>query len=214
VPRTATAGVIALLGLLQLCPAALGDADPASDVLLGENVFYPYSPAVSARFQARLDAEVKAAHRARLPLKVALIDTPVDLGALPTLFGKPRQYAAFLDQEITFGRAKVPLLVVMPQGYGSAGLPVAASAAVASLPRPISRTSDGLARAASSAVRRIAAAAGHPLGRTRAGSAPGGGGSGSTVVLVIVVGVCVVLAAGILAVRRRRAVGPARARRS
>jgi hypothetical protein len=122
--RALTAGLAALLAAALLCPLAVGDADPASDVLLGENVFYPYSPQVSARLQATLNAQVAAAHRGHLPIKVALIATPVDLGALPTFFGKPRQYAAFLDQEISFG-GKVPLLVVMLAQ--AAGHPVAAA---------------------------------------------------------------------------------------
>ena len=32
-------------------PAALADGDPASDVLLGQSVFYPYSPPVAAGLQ-------------------------------------------------------------------------------------------------------------------------------------------------------------------
>jgi hypothetical protein len=40
------------LSLLTLAPAAaLADGDPASDVLLGENVFYPYQPAVTQQNQ-------------------------------------------------------------------------------------------------------------------------------------------------------------------
>ena len=38
--------------VVMLAPArASADGDPASDVLLGENVFYPYSPPVSAALQ-------------------------------------------------------------------------------------------------------------------------------------------------------------------
>ena len=193
---------------MPLTSAAWGDADPASDVLLGENVFYPYNPPVAASLQRTLGAATTAAHRARFPLKVALIDTPVDLGAIPTFFGKPRQYAAFLDQEISFG-ARLPLLVVMPDGYGTAGVSAAAGAAVASLPNPPGRTSDALAEAAVRAVSRLAAAAGHPIAGSGSGTAPGRtapGGSGGTVAvpLAILAGVCVALAAAILTVRRRR----------
>ena len=87
----------------MLVPAvALADGDPASDVLLGESVFYPYSPPVATGLQKTLNAETAAGTRAHFPIKVALIDTPVDLGAIPTLFGKPQQYADFLHQEISF----------------------------------------------------------------------------------------------------------------
>lgn len=200
--RALAAGAVALLAAALLCPIALGDADPASDVLLGENVFYPYSPQVSARLQATLNAQVAAAHKRHLPIKVALIATPVDLGALPTFFGKPRQYADFLDQEISFG-SKVPLLVVMPGGYGTANLPGASAAAVASLPRPAGTGANALAQAASEAVRRLAQASGHPIAGAAGGSA--GTGSGVAVPLAVLGGVCVALAGLIIYGRRRRA---------
>ena len=136
------------VALLAPPPATLADGDPASDVLIGENVFYPYSPAVSASLQKTLNAETAAANRAHFPLKVALIQSPVDLGAIPTLFGKPEQYAAFLDQEISFLNMKQLLLVVMPNGYGVQGLGQAATTAAASLSKPRSGQSDDLARAA------------------------------------------------------------------
>jgi hypothetical protein len=199
-----------LLGLL-LAPPALGDADPASDVLLGENVFYPYNPAVTRSLQARLNGIVNAAHKARFPIRVALIATPVDLGAVPTFFGKPRQYAAFLDQEISFG-GRVPLLVVMPDGYGSAGLSSGASDAVAALPRPTGATANALARAAVLAVASAAAVAGHSLAGSGASVTPG---SGRRLLFpaAVLAATCVALAAGILAVRRRRRRASGAARR-
>jgi hypothetical protein len=52
----------ALLTGVAIAPArALGDGDPASDVLLGENVFYPYTPPVSSALQKTLNAETAAA---------------------------------------------------------------------------------------------------------------------------------------------------------
>jgi len=111
----AAAAIVATI----LVPApALADGDPASDVLLGESVFYPYGPPVALGLQETLNAETEAARRTHFPIKVALIDTPADLGAIPTLFGKPQQYAALLHQEIgLFGITQL-LLVVMPNGYG------------------------------------------------------------------------------------------------
>ena len=94
------------LRVLIVCALALGatgalaraDGDPASDVLLGQSVFYPYQPAVSASLQKQLDAETAAAQKAKFPIKVALIGSPVDLGVIPDLFGQPQKYANFLDQ--------------------------------------------------------------------------------------------------------------------
>jgi MYXO-CTERM domain-containing protein len=191
---------------------ALADGDPASDVLLGENVFYPYSPAVSPSVQKSLNATTAAAKRAGFPIKVALIASPVDLGVIPDLFGKPQKYAAFLDQEISF-RGKQPLLVVMPAGYGVQGLSPKATSMVATLPKPTSGQGNALATAAESAVMKLADASGRPIsGASQNGSSSsssGGGGSSST--LVIILAVAAVIAAGALAaitLRRRRA-GPA-----
>ncbi len=198
-----------LFAAVLACAQARSDADPASDVLLSQNVFYPYNPPTSATLQGRLNGVVAAAHRAHFPLKVALIGTPFDLGAIPSFFGKPMQYAAFLDQEITFG-SKVPLLVVMPDGYGESGLPAAARSLIETLRRPAAG-SNGLALAAIAAVPRVAAASGYRL------SVSGGGGSssqGASTVLVVGLGaVCVALAAGIIAWRRRAPSRPT-ARRS
>ncbi len=120
--RRLTSLLIALLLAAALAPAgALADGDPASDVLLGQNVFYPYSPAVPGAVQAKLNAETAAAKRAGLPIKVALIGSPIDLGVIPELFGKPQSYADFLDKEISFQQVQ-PLLVVMAAGYGVQGL--------------------------------------------------------------------------------------------
>ena len=60
---------------------------------------------------------------------MALIASPTDLGAIPSLFAKPQRYANFLDVEISFFGGKQPLLVVMPNGYGVQGLGPAATAA-------------------------------------------------------------------------------------
>src|ERR1700757_240541 len=111
------------------------DGDPASDVLLGENVFSPYSPVVSPPVKQKLDAATTAAAKAGVPVKVALIAAPTDLGVIPQLFGQPQRYADFLEQEISF-QSKQHLLVVMAAGYGTQGLPPAATAAVGRLAPP------------------------------------------------------------------------------
>jgi hypothetical protein len=202
----------ALLAVIALAaPAALADGDPASDVLLGENVFYPYSPPTSASLQKTLNAETAAAKRSGLPIKVALIGSPVDLGVIPDLFGKPQKYADFLDQEISF-QTKQPLLVVMAAGYGEQGLGPAAARALGSLPKPAGRSSDALASAATVAVAKLADAAGHPIKGVPGvpGAAAGSGGSGGTTILLIALGAAAVATAGALVVVRRRHAAGAR----
>jgi hypothetical protein len=205
-PRVAVA--LALLAALLLAPAppAHADGDPASDVLLGTDVFFPYTP-VSHPAEVGLTravAELRAAHR---PLKVALIASPQDLGVIPQLFDHAQQYGAFLEREISFN-GPPELLVVMPAGYGTQNTPPAATQALAELPRPSGRSGTALALAATAAVSRIAAAEGHPLkgvSRTPAGAGSGGGnGSGTTVIVIVLVALAVITAGALTAVTLRR----------
>jgi hypothetical protein len=201
------------LSLLTLAPAAaLADGDPASDVLLGENVFYPYQPAVTQQNQKALNAETAAAKRSGFPIKVALIASPVDLGVIPDLFGKPQKYADFLDQEISF-RAKQPLLVVMKTGYGVQGLNAHATALAGALAKPASGNSNDLATAAKTAVTKLAEASGHPISSAAAsptGSHSSGGSSSSVIVIVLVVLAVAVAGAFAVITLRRRQTSPGR----
>jgi hypothetical protein len=196
------AGALALVALTGT--VALADGDPASDVLLGENVFYPYSPPVTASIQKSLNAEAAAARKAGFPLKVALIASPVDLGVIPDLFGKPQKYADFLDQEISF-QGKQKLLVVMPSGYGVQGVSAAAQRAVAALPRPAGKQSNDLARAATVAVAAVAKAEGHPL-KGFGGGGSSSGSSSTAIVVILALGAAAIAAALVaVTIRRRRA---------
>ncbi len=201
---------IILAGLLAaavLVPTgAFADGDPASDVLLGENVFYPYSPPVSPALQSTLNAETSAASRAHFPIKVALIASPADLGVIPSLFGKPQKYAAFLDQEISY-QTWQPLLVVMAAGYGVKGLPQAATIAAGSLTKPSGSQSNDLARAAIAAVPKLAAAAGHPI-RNTADTNNGASSSRSRTLLVALLGLGALTATAVLITIRRRQTRP------
>jgi hypothetical protein len=197
-PRTVTAF---LLVVMLGPPAALADGDPASDTLLAQNVFYPYQPAVSVSVTRVLDAETAAAAHAHFPIKVAIIGSAVDLGVVPQLFQQPQTYAEFLDQEISF-QGRQLLLVVMPSGYGVAGLGPAATRAAASLAKPVGSQTNELARAAIAAVPKLAAAAGHPIGRSVIPSGSSGGGS-TAVILVILALAAAGTAAVLIALRRR-----------
>jgi hypothetical protein len=197
-PRQPRVLLVVLIAMMLAPPGAQADGDPASDVLLLRNVFFLYNPPPTAALQQKLNAEVAAAGRAGVPIKVALIRAPLDLGLVPELFARPQQYADFLGQEIS-NRYAGPLLVVMPNGYGVHGVNAAARSAVGRLPRPMSGQIDDLARAASTAVATIASASGHPI------STPGTGGSSSPVVAILA-GVVVLIAAtaaALLLIRRR-----------
>jgi hypothetical protein len=201
---------LAALGALAAlhAPPARADGDPASDVLLGTDVFYPFEPVTHA-LTAKLSAEVAQASKLKAPIKVALIPTAVDLGTITALFGQPQNYADFLAQEISFV-GKAPLLIVMPSGYGTNDMPAGAVAAVKALPKPAGKSADDLANAAIAAVPKILAAEGHPLpnsgsgsGGASASSGSGSGSGGSTILIVGLIVAALLAAAGIVAARLR-----------
>lgn len=201
---TAIGALLITAGSVSRPAVALADGDPASDVLLGDNVFYPYSPPVSRSLQLRLNAVTAKAKAQGFALKVALIAAPTDLGVIPDLFGKPQPYAKFLDQEISF-TSRQRLLVVMAAGYGLQGFDGQAQQAAGGLPLPAGRTSADLARAALVAVPRLAAAAGHPIrGVPRVAGAAGAGGSSGGAPAAIALAVAALLVAAALVILRRR----------
>lgn len=203
----------AVLLAAALVPATvLADGDPASDILLGENVFYPFSPPVSNDLQRELGAETAAANHAHLPIKVAVIASPTDLGAIPELFGKPQQYATFLEQEISFLSVKPALIVVMPAGYGVAGFSAPAAAAVSSLAKPSGPQSNDLVRAAIAAVPKLAAAAGHPIAGVSGAPSTSAANSAAPLDVAIVALAAVAIAVAIILMRRRRAASGPRER--
>lgn len=203
-PRRATLALVyVLLGSLVLAPAsAWADADPASDILLVQQVFFPYNPIVSTNLQKALTAVATESQKAGLPIKVAIIATPTDLGGVPALFAQPQRYAAFLASEIAFN-GKQLVLAVMPAGIGTANIPHAD--ALGGLTLDASHGSDGLTRTAITAVVRLAQANGHPI---KAPKLAGGSGSSSGVSPVLAFGtpVLLVIIAALLAglARRRR----------
>ena len=199
-----------IIALPATTVSALADGDPASDVLLGENVYYPYTPAVTTALQKQLNDETAVAAKAHFPVKVALIQSPIDLGVIPSLFGKPQLYAKYLDQEISF-QGPQPLLVVMNAGYGIEGMTPAARIALATLHKPAGASSNDLAQAALTAVAKLARSEGHPLTADSAGSSgTGGGGGGGGIGLIVVLALAAILIAGALLALRQRQASPRR----
>jgi hypothetical protein len=192
--------------MLFLIPAAPAhaDGDPASDVLLLQDVSLPYAPGVPPALGKTITDLVKTTRAKGFPLKVAIIAQPKDLGAVPQFFDKPQSYAPFLQSEIAFN-SKKPLLVVMPAGYGAAALPTGTQDALEGLDPPKSASGEDLGRAAVTAIVKLSEAAGHPVPTPKLPKESGGGGGGGTSPL-LVFGVPVALLAigGVLAAIRRR----------
>jgi len=152
-------------------PAARADGDPASDFLLSRDTFVPFDANISKAQTEQLDAIIAEAKKRGFKIKVALIASEVDLGAVPSLWRKPETYARFLGQEIFF-LYKGRLLIVMPNGYGvsRAGKPLpSAQRVVDTLPNP-GDCGPALATAAIRAVQRLAAEAGVQLEVPKASS--------------------------------------------
>src|SRR3954471_15302910 len=172
-----TLATVVLLAVLAIPPAAHADGDPASDVLLLQDVYLPYQPVVPKPVADALTRTVKQLRKEGYPLKVAVIATKTDLGTVPQFFGRPAAYAPFLESEIKFNKAK-PLLVVMEAGYGAAAMAPKLASSVSGLEKPSSGNADALGRSALDGVLKIAAAAGHPQPRPKLPAASSGGGGG------------------------------------
>jgi hypothetical protein len=200
--------VLAAALVALLAPAtARADADPASDYLYTLWVFLPYETKIPAADAAQLRAVVQEARKAGYPIKVAVIGSPADLGAVTALWKKPKQYARFLGSELVF-LYKGRLLVVMPNGLGLSreGRPVPKEA------RALDETAigpggAGLAQAATAAVRSLAAANGHPIAlpSEHPASAKDGHSTRDRAIIGAVVLVAGLAWAAYLLLRRRRA---------
>ena len=119
----------------------------------------------------------------------------------PSLFGKPVDYARFLDAELQFvysGR----LLVVMPQGAALAahGRLEADESVIAAKVEP---GGDGLARTAISLVRELSGQAPKSSGGVSATSTTSSGFPGWAWALIAVGAFCLLVVAGVLVLRRR-----------
>jgi hypothetical protein len=198
--------LLVLAAALTVVPLARADGDPASDYLLTRSTFVPPDLGVSAGDADRLSTTVALAQARGYPIHVALIGSAYDLGSVSSLDRKPKEYARFLGQELTLiyhGR----LLVVMPNGFGVSragkALP-AAKRVVERIPAP-GTGGPQLVQAGIDGVRALAASAGVRVPAPQpASGASGGSGTlvwglagGGAVALVLV-------AAGLLVVRRRR----------
>jgi len=157
--RRALAAVAALM--VALGPAAASshaDGDPASDQLVLQNVYFPYrSPSAAAR--AALERVANGVYARGDRVKVALIYAVEDLGAIPSLFGQPDEYARFLAVELGLWYVG-PLLVVMPAGFGvyDGGRSTVAEEHVLHSVSISSGSPDDLTRSATIALQRLAAA--------------------------------------------------------
>lgn len=210
--------------LCVLCASAFADGDPASDVLLDNQVFVALLSGSMPPAQVQLSNVVATANKARFPIRVAVISSEYDLGSVSALWKKPQTYAHFLGIELSLAY-KGLLLVVMPNGFGvnwPGHSSAAASAALAHLKVPSGEL--GAVNGAQVAVRKLASAAGVSLSSSASkpstavrshsmAHAKGPGISAVTVILIIAAAALLVALGAnlLLLLRRRRAMGSKRA---
>ena len=195
---------LAALVVVTVClgapSAAWANGDPASDYLLAQNVFLPFTTKIDNGAVKRLDGTLREADKQHFRIRVAVILSPSDLGTAFSLFGKPQKYAEFLGLELSFVY-RDRLLVVMPTGYGYSvkGDPDPKAGAVLKKLPPPGRNATKEVEAAIVAVQRLAAAGGHRIG------VPKGGGSAGrdriTIAAAVTAGIA--FAAALMLYRRR-----------
>lgn len=145
-------GAIALAVIVVA--AASADGDPASDFLVSQDTFTPYPPPPGSTIGSLNSAVAKVwANVDRV--KVAVIAAPQDLGAIPSLFNHPVDYAKFLSIELKF-IYRGPLLVAMPAGFAFVRNTATDANAQALLDRlPTGSDAASLTTAAAAAVRSL-----------------------------------------------------------
>ncbi len=193
-----------VLGACLIAGSARADGDPASDYLLGTQVFLPFDMKLPAAKQAELTSIVRDANKSGYAIRVAVIASAYDLGAVTSLWRKPRQYAQFLAAEIQF-IYKRRLLIVMPNGFGFNWPEHPGTKEYASLSTiPIGTSADGMLESAVTAVQKLATASGVKIVRAQT---PATSKSGSHDRLFIVLAAVAGLALAVLlrlALRRKR----------
>ena len=197
---------LAALCLAGFAPAAAhADGDPASDFLITQDVFVPWDIKLPLAKTGELTRLVHAAKIGGYRLKVALIATPYDLGAITPLWRRPQRYARFLGQELLFVY-KGRLLIVMPNGYGiyhHGKLVTAERKLLDGLPSPAATGAD-VATAGSAGVRRLVAASGITLTLAPATTTTGHGHTPIPIVVAAAVAGAWLLLTAFVLVRRRR----------
>jgi len=98
-------------------PSARAHGDPASEYLVGHQVYFPFDLKAPSAEQRQLVALVDEANRAGFAVRVALVWSSYDLGARNALWRKPQLYARYLEADMR-DAYKNRLLVVMPNGFG------------------------------------------------------------------------------------------------
>ncbi len=213
--------------LAATAPIASADGDPGSDVLVYQPLFLAADAGISVHEQVKLGDLLHAAGGRGFPIRVAIIATRTDLGAVTGLWREPRAYAHFLGLELSL-TYKGRLLVVMPNGFGF-NWPGHSSAAAYRTLRSVAIQPGGrgLAAATQTGVGSLAATDGiklrsasaasspakpHPARPASQAAGPHGTSGQDILILAILAALCALALAVALAPRWRGRAGALRAR--
>jgi hypothetical protein len=195
---------VAVLTACATAGTAHADGDPASDYLLGTQVFLPFDMKLPAAKQQELTSIVRDANKSGYAIRVALIASAYDLGAVTSLWRQPRPYARFLGAEIQF-IYKRRLLVVMPNGFGFSWAKHPSSKEYAVLSKiPIGTGAAGMLDSTVTAVQKLATASGVTIVRAPGTAGHNGGSPDRTLIILAAVAGLALAVALRLALRGKR----------
>jgi hypothetical protein len=162
--------LVVVAAALVAVPAAQANGDPASDVLITQQVFIPFEAPISNSAKDELVKTVAAANERGYKIRVAVIAFTGDLGTAVSLWRQPQSYSRFLGSELAFVYRN-RLLIAMPSGFGfyHGRKPVAKEKAVLAKIPP-GKTPTALTESTTQAVRALAAADGVVLPKISTGS--------------------------------------------
>jgi hypothetical protein len=179
---------------------ALADGDPASDYLVLQRAFVPADAGFSPTQQVQLNDLLAASKQHGYPLRVAVIASPGDLGSVGAAWLHPQAYAEFLAAELSL-TYRGQLLVVMPNGFGSAR---PGSSRVPPAPTVAAPGRTRLAVGALAAVDQLLNTHYVPLSAVAVVALPRSSGNGGPIPsLAFLIGLALVLAAWTVSLRRR-----------
>ena len=154
---------------------ALAHGDPTAHYLETDSLLTSYSAPPDLAVELRLRGVLDAAAARGYPIKVVLFASEEDTGGEPEPLEDTQTYVTTVSEDVdAVSPLRAPVLIVTPHGFGLGGkqprggtlrpiTPQLAGELARGLPLAKKAEGDALARAAIVAIRRLAAAGGHPL---------------------------------------------------
>jgi hypothetical protein len=153
--------LLAVVTVLLAIPAgALAHGDPTTHYLESSDFYPGFSvKRPSQATELQLMGLLEAAKQAGYPMKVSILGDESDVADRPEMLKRPQKYADFVATELK--RSQIPLVgpvvIVSPYGVGIAG------PGAEKLDLQTGEDGESFAAAATTAIRQLAQAGGHPL---------------------------------------------------